>query len=274
MMSAQWENFLKNLGEWQGSFAAFSPEGELLGETPSVVSLIGSENNQKVSLTVRYLPPDEPPKEIALEYTQVAPKVLFFETGAFSQGSFQWGPYSEFGAEFGLIEGDRRLRAVMLYDRASQCNRITLIRERLPHSTTPDRPPLTVEQLAGTWEGQATTLYPDYRNPSVYPTRLSIAIENENRIQQKLEFGDRVVSSTGEIQGSRLLFNEGALPIQILLLPDGGSANCPQSIQRGHPFILEMGWLLEPQRRQRLIRSYNAKGEWMSLTLLEEQKVN
>lgn len=68
------------------------------------------------------------------------------------------------------------------------------------------------------------------------------------------------------------MFTEGSLPVQILLLPDGASCNCPLQIRPENPFVLELGWLLEPTRRQRLIRSYNAKGQWTSLTLVCEQK--
>ncbi|MDY6781221.1 MAG: DUF3598 family protein [Cyanobacteriota bacterium] len=273
-MSSQWEHFLKNLGEWQGSFTRLSSQGGLIQDTPTVVSLFGRDNNQKVEQTVRYLPPDEPPKEIFLEYTSLSPQLLFFENGAFSQGSLQWGPFSEFGAELGLIEGTRRLRMVILYDRDSQCDRITLIRERLAGTDTPERPPLTVQQLLGTWQGQATTLYPDYREPEVYPTSLKIEQQSEYRLQQTLTFGTRTLASTAQIEGSRLRFNEGNLPVQILLLPNGASSNCPEKIQGGFPFVLEMGWLLEPQRRQRLIRSYDSKGKWVNATLVEEEKID
>ncbi|MBV9384907.1 MAG: DUF3598 family protein [Chroococcidiopsidaceae cyanobacterium CP_BM_ER_R8_30] len=37
------------------------------------------------------------------------PVCLFFNNGAFSQGSVQVTPGSGFTAEFGLIDGDRRL---------------------------------------------------------------------------------------------------------------------------------------------------------------------
>jgi Domain of unknown function (DUF3598) len=272
-MSSQWENFLKNLGEWQGSFTRFSPQGEQLADTPSVVSLVGSDNNRAVRLTVRYLAPDEPPNELVLNYTHIPPQILFFEKGAFTQGSLQWGPWSEFGAEFGLIEGTRRLRLVMLYDRASHFDRVTLIRERLAGTDTPERPPVTVEQLLGTWRGQATTLDRDLRPPQTYATHLQIERQSERRLRQTLKFGDRTLSSTAQIQGSRLLFDEGSLPVQILLFPDGASSNCPLQIQPGFPFVLEVGWLLAPERRQRLIRSYSPKGEWTSATLVEEEKI-
>jgi hypothetical protein len=42
-MRSQWERLLQNLGVWKGSFSRFSPQGELVNDTPSVVSLEGIE---------------------------------------------------------------------------------------------------------------------------------------------------------------------------------------------------------------------------------------
>jgi hypothetical protein len=38
-MENNWANFLKNMGEWRGSFTQVSLDGELLGSTPSILSL-------------------------------------------------------------------------------------------------------------------------------------------------------------------------------------------------------------------------------------------
>ncbi|MBD0363613.1 MAG: DUF3598 family protein, partial [Coleofasciculus sp. C3-bin4] len=100
-MPSQWECLLKNLGEWQGSFTRFSSQGEQLEDTPSVVSLEGLNENQTIRQTLRFLPPDQPVDEKVLEYSSLNRSVLFFENGAFSQGSMQWAPFSEFGAELG-----------------------------------------------------------------------------------------------------------------------------------------------------------------------------
>jgi hypothetical protein len=44
-------------------------------------------------------------------------------------------------------------------------------------------------------------------------------------------------------------------------------------MQLRQSFILEVGWLIEPNLRQRMIRSYSDKGEWVSLTLVTERRV-
>jgi hypothetical protein len=170
-----------------------------------------------------------------------------------------------------------------------------LIREKLADTEAPERPPLTLEQLLGEWQGEAVTIYPDWRSPETYPTRLEIQHEESDcaqgsskgddaqeavggdRIVQQLTFGSgasaRTIRSTARVNGSVLHFDQSPLPTQVLLLPDGASANCPLHIKPGHRFVLEVGWLLQSDRRQRLVRTYSEKGEWISLTLVTEHKV-
>jgi hypothetical protein len=274
-MKSQWDCLLENLGEWQGSFTRFSAEGNELEDTPTVVSLEGLNGNQTIHQIVRRLTPE--PSEIVLEYSSLGRGILFFENGAFSQGALQFAPFSEFGAELGLIHGDRRLRFVQLFNRDSQCDLVTLIREHRAGTTTPERPPLTVEDLIGTWQGAATTLYSDWREPNTFSSTLNIQREGD-RLLQELSFGSgassQAIASVAEIEGNRLLFTQGIQPIQVMLLPDGASSNCPVQIQPRAAFFLEVGWLIQPNLRHRMIRSYSDKGEWLSLTLVTEQKVS
>ncbi|PSF36598.1 hypothetical protein C7H19_13030 [Aphanothece hegewaldii CCALA 016] len=273
-MLTQWECLLKNLGEWQGSFTRLSLTGEIIEDTATMVSLEGLENNTLIHQVVRRFYPDKPPQDLVLDYRSLNRSILFFENGAFSQGSMQWGPFSEFGAEFGLIEQQRRLRIVILFNNDSQLNKITLIREKLANTSEPERPLLTVDQLLGTWQGEATTIYPDLRSPEKYQTHLSIERQGSEGLTQQLTYGEGMtIRSSARIDGSRLLFEESELQIQILLLPDGASINAPLTVKPRHRFVLEMGWLLSPTRRQRIIRSYSEKGEWLGATLVTEEKV-
>ncbi|MCA1994014.1 MAG: DUF3598 family protein [Coleofasciculus sp. S288] len=277
-MPSQWECLLKNLGEWQGSFTRLSPQGEQLEDTPTVVSLEGLNNNQTIRQTIRRFQENGGVDEKVLEYSSLNRSTLFLENGAFSQGSIQWAPFSDFGAELGLIEGNRRLRLVQLFNKESHLSRLTLIREKLAGTDAPERPPLTLEQLLGEWHGEAVTIYPDLRSPDTYPTHLKLHRDDTNRLVQQLTFGTgasvRTITSTARIDGSILHFDQGALPIQVLMLPDGASSNCPLHVKPGHSFVLEAGWLPQPDRRQRLVRTYNDKGEWVSLTLVTEQRIS
>ncbi|HAA33531.1 MAG TPA: hypothetical protein DCE56_44650 [Cyanobacteria bacterium UBA8553] len=276
-MPSQWDCLLKNLGEWQGSFTRFSPQGQQLEDTPSVVSLEGLNNNQTIRQTIRLCSLNQTVDEKVLEYSSLNRSTLFFENGAFSQGSMQWGPFSEFGAELGLIDGNRRVRLVQLFNKDSQLSQLTLIREKLAGTDASEHPELTLEQLLGEWEGEAVTMYPDWRSPDTYPTRLTLYRQDPNRLVQQLTYGTgtsvRTLTSSAQINNSVLHFDQGTLPVQVLLLPDGASSNCPLQVKPGHFFVLEVGWLVQPDQRQRLVRSYSDKGEWISLTLITEQRV-
>lgn len=272
--TVQWANFLKNLGEWRGSFTLFSPNGRVLRDTPSLLTLTGRDNNSKVRLALQFFSPDtgEPDGERVLEYDSIGTSILFFESGAFSQGSLQWSPVSQFGGEFGFVAGDRRSRLIQLFQQG-QLDQVTLIREQRAGTHASERSPLVVEDLIGDWQGEAVSLYPDWRDPARYSTRLVVEREGD-RLHQQLQWGETVFDSTAQIQGASLVFSERGMPIQILLLPDGASSTCPQSIKTGQPFFLEAGWLVEPHVRQRLIRHYDERGCWTHLTLVTEQKLS
>jgi hypothetical protein len=276
-MQTNWENFLKNLGEWQGSFTQISVTGELLDSTPSILSLEGLDNNQLVRFRLRRFASsdyNQPPiSDYTQEYHSIGNQIIFFDTGAFSKGSLQLAPFAEFGAEYGFVAENRRLRFVQIYDRQGDLSNLTLIREFRSGTDAQERPALTLAQLVGSWEGTACTAYPDWSPPQTYTTRLDIKEIGDGRLQQQLSFGDRAITSTARIEGNSLYFEEGASPRRVLLLPDGASSNAPFQIKLRQPFLVEVGWLVQKNERQRIIRSYNEKGEWISATHVIERKV-
>jgi hypothetical protein len=275
---SQWDSLLTHLGTWQGSFSLYSPRGVLQDDIPSQVTLEGINENRTIRQTIQQFSAQtgEIISNKVLEYSTLGRSILLFETGEFSQGSIQFAPFSEFGAELGLIQGDRRLRLVELFDQESQFSSLTLIREHrqkaaLVEVEPAERPPLTVDQLLGIWQGEAVTIYPDWRSPSRYSTRLSVERKGDRLVQQlttpKINF-----STAATIEGSVLRFEQGKFPVQMVLLPDGASSNTPVKILKGEPFFLEAGWLIAERFRQRMIRSYDAQGGWVSLTLVTEHK--
>ncbi|MUG98598.1 DUF3598 family protein [Scytonema sp. UIC 10036] len=268
-MNSQWTALLKNIGEWEGSFTRLSPLGEILEDTPSVVALEGLDNNQKIRQTIRLGGSDK-----VLEYSTLARSVLFFDNGAFSQGSIQLAPFSEFGAEFGLIYENQRLRLVQLFDKNLQLDKLTLIREHLAGTQPPQKPPLTVDELLGEWQGEAVTIYPDWRSPENYSTKMQLQLDGNGRLIQSLTFGNRTISSTATVKNSIIHFDQDSQKqVQVLLLPNGASATSPLKLSLRQPFFLEVGWLIQPGLRQRMIRSYSDKGDWISLTLVTENKI-
>ena len=271
-MLSQWDCFLKNIATWEGSFTHLSSEGQEIKDTPTVITFEASQNNQAVHQVVHYLPKDQPASDLKVDYTStsLSKDLIFFENGSFCRGNIQWNGYGNFVSEFSLIERDRRLRMVDIYNNSIKLNRIVLIREKLPDSNTPERPQLKVEDLLGEWQGEAITIYPDSTEHKISKTHLKISQKENNYIEQQLSFGNRKITSTAKVIGSCLLFENSKLPIQILLLPDGGSCNCPLEIKSGHNFVLELGWLLQPNKRQRIMRNFDQKGTWVSSTFVIE----
>ncbi|MBE9031586.1 DUF3598 family protein [filamentous cyanobacterium LEGE 11480] len=268
----QWDCFLENLGEWEGSFTTYSPEGELREDIPSLLTLKQMEGRQGVHLTLKR---DAPrfPKPLAMEFTSLSRSLLFFESGAFSQGGMQFSPYSsQFGGEFALVTADRRLRSVILYNSQSELDYVTLIREQRLGSEVPERPPLQADDLVGVWEGQSVTLFPDLRPALNSTSRLEIERVGDV-LKQRLQFGPRSLETEAAIEGNRLMYRNSALPVQIMMLPDGASVNVPLKPELGKPFVLETGWLRTPTLRERIMRSFDAKGEWVGLTWVTEMKV-
>jgi hypothetical protein len=275
-MNSNWDNFLQNLGEWQGSFTDVSITGELQNTTPSILSLTGLENNQLVRFRIRRYGAEgyssTPVSDYEQEYRSIGRQNIFFDTGAFSKGTLQLAPFSEFGAEYGFVQGNRRWRCVQLFDTDHNFINLVLIREFRSGSGAVERPPLTVDQLVGQWEGQAVTAYADLRNPEHYATSLEINQIDGDRLEQRLSWGNQTITTSAQVKDNRLCLQGGKHPREILLLPDGGSSNVPLQIQRHEPFFVEAGWLVADNERQRLIRHYSAKGEWVSSTHVIERK--
>ncbi|MGH8002679.1 MAG: DUF3598 family protein, partial [Brasilonema sp.] len=135
--------------------------------------------------------------------------------------------------------------------------------------------PLRVDDLLGEWEGEAVTIYPDWRSPQSYSTFMQLQLDSAGRLTQSLTFGEHTITSTATVKDSIIDFNQDPQKqIQVLLLPDGASVTSPLKLQLRQPFFLEVGWLIQPNLRQRMIRSYSDKGEWVSLTLVTERRLN
>ena len=275
-MASNWENFLKNLGEWRGSFTKISSHGEILDSTPSILNLEADDHNQAVLFRLRRFNSgnyDSPPiQDYQQEYRSLGRQNIFFATGAFSKGTLQLAPFSEFGAEYGFVDDDRRSRLVQLYDQQGNFINLTLIREFRSFTDAYERPQLTVEQLIGNWQGKAHTVYADLRPSETYATYLEIKKIGDGYLEQKLSFQSQIIIAKARIEGNKIISETEGIYRQILLLPDGSSSNVPLQLQLRKPFFVEAGWLVRENERQRLIRNYSDKGEWISSTHVIEHK--
>jgi len=269
-MSSQWERLLKNQGVWKGSFTQFSAQGELLKDTPTEIKLEGLNENKSIRLTVTRIGSPNPPH--INEFTSLNRSIFLFEEGHFSKGSLQFSPFSIFGAEFGFFKGDRRLRIVELFDKDSNFEQLTLIREFRENTPKIERSHLSVEQLLGQWQGEATTLYPDWREPEKYPTSMTLS-QTGDKLNQIMKTPQSEMSSTFAIANNTLTSCDTQQNIRVILLPDGASVTVPLKITHRQPFFVECGWLIEPDQRLRLIRKYDDTGAWENVTLIKENKM-
>ena len=270
----QWQNFLQHLGWWRGSFTSVAIDGAIGQDTPTLVTLDGENDNRKVKQTVQRFPTDGSESQpIKLEYTTPNRGLVFADNGTFSFGSMQYSPFAQFGGEFGFIEGDRRLRIVEMFEGGSFSS-VTLIRERRDGTESSDRPDLTPDALIGTWEGEATTYYSDWRDATTATSTLTIS-RSGDRLSQRLVSGSFQLESQATIAGNCLNFpgRDGAPDRRIVLMSDGGSCNVPLSVPRDRPFFIEAGWLTSPTERLRAIRNYDNLGGWTTVTCVIERKV-
>ncbi|MGQ9836526.1 MAG: DUF3598 family protein [Cyanobacteriota bacterium] len=275
-MSSNWDNFRKNLGEWHGSFTRVTPTGELGPSVPSILVLEDVEEGRRVRFQLRQFAQglDSPPtSQLEQEYSSIGHLNVFFPNGTFSKGSLQVAPFAEFGAEYGFVQGNRRLRFVQLYDKDQHLQSMILIREFRAGTGAQERPPLTVEQLLGEWQGTAYTVYADGRPATEVATHLHIQQEG-NRLFYYNAWAGQKLQGTAVIEGRCIHFQDTDLPQQLLLLPDGTSSLAPLQISFRRPFRVEVGWLWAPGQRQRVIRSYGERGEWISATLVLESSLH
>lgn len=175
-MGSQWDNFLQNLGTWEGSFTSVDAQGTLLESTPSVLSLEQGDEARLVHFGLRRYGNglEAPPtREMSQEYRSLGKQVVFFDSGSFCKGSLQVAPGSAFGAEFGFVAGDRRHRLVQLHSPEGAFESLVLIREFRAGSGATERPPLEADHLLGTWSGTAATISADWpepdRSPAAWP---------------------------------------------------------------------------------------------------------
>lgn len=164
------------------------------------------------------------------------------------------------------------MRMVQMYGDAFTFNKLVFIREFREGSNAQERPPLTVEQLLGTWEAEYYVYTPDLDPPKVHQSRLTLSKEGDY-LHQTLELEHQTIASKGQIQGKTIRFTEGSTPRNLVLLPDGASMNVPPQLAQRQAFFVEAGWLVSDNERQRIMRNYNDRGEWVSSTLIFERRV-
>ena len=259
-MSSQWDNFLRNLGEWRGSFASLDATGAVVESTPSILTLERGEEERLVHFRLRRFADGdlngEPCRDMSEDYRNLGRQVVFFESGTFCKGRLQVAPGIPFGGEFGFIHGDRRHRLVQLHNDDGNFTNLVLIREFRAGSNAEERPALTLDQLQGSWSGTAATITADWPEPDHTTCRFEVSGNPQGTL--------RIQTSTGA--NSESVEAGSTEPLQLTWMADGGYHLTPRHVDHRNSFAVEAGWLSAPDRLERLIRRYDASGAWTSAT--------
>lgn len=276
----QWAYIRKNIGEWQGAFIQFSPEGTRISKTPSVLTLEEDCLNQHMTLILKRTPQGKPTHtmERDLGYPGAAPYICFFPTGSFSQGAMQRRPWSSFGSEFSLLANNRRMRLVQLYKGTAsgehRLDYVTLIPEyrsaegaNAEAKGAKELPSLALDKVLGTWQGDSLDLHATMDSPCVASTHW----------QAKGLGDDVIISVNGESQRfvaiDQYRWQAVDSPLQLWLLPGGASCTVYPKLPKQYSARLEFCWYLSSQQRQRIVRDYDRDGNWVGTSLMLETRI-
>ena len=234
-MSSQWDDLLRNVGEWRGWFDSMDGSLQCTKRQPSLLTLEPSASGVPLHLTLLLwpecsgsplqTPEGEPEKRIVQSFMRVDPDMEVFGTGSFSRGTLYRSNWATLYAEFGFLHGQRRHRLVLLWDGSGQLARIVLIREFLVGSSAVECPALQADHLIGNWRHDIPSQGDD----------IHLAADNLD---------------------------------QWIFLPDGGAFLAPTQIDPHQPFSIEALWLSAPTRLERIARRYSDNG---ALTSVDHQ---
>ena len=303
-MISQWRCIQQNMGAWHGSFTQFSPEGEQVKDTPSVLTLEEVELGEKMQLTLERSPESGSKEITRREFFAPgpAPYVYFFESGAFSQGSSQWAAFGQFGAEVSIKVGDRRVRFVIMYDSGSDgtssIKYVTLIRETQAGGTQFTEPDMTPAKLLGQYTGTVSALHATMQPMSVGTSlwtfawtpeqagltaketvaRETVAEEMTDEENDETNLQTLLLNSNHSEQGlhskrpiSLTAPDAEGLAYQLMPLPNGAYCLLPATLRQNIAFRIEAGWLRTDGNRSRLIRYYDSRGVWTHSALVEDR---
>ena len=271
-MASQWDNFLRNLGEWRGSFTGIDSNGDLLDSTASILNLEQGDEQRLVHFRLRRFatgdPDGTPIRDNREDYRSLGRQVVFFNSGSFCKGTLQVAPGTVFGGEFGFLHGDRRHRLVQLHQPDGRFDQLVLIREWRNGSVQPECPPLQLDQLGGHWRGEALRISADWPEPDALNCSLELSPQADGLLWRSQLGRD---STEGRVEGSPAGPEARRTahlpdPQRFTLLPDGGYHLGPDQVSHRQAFTVEAGWLSGPNRLERLIRRFDTSGAWLDST--------
>lgn len=233
----QWAGLAANVGVWQGEFIRLGRDRCEQSRTASRISLVAKgERHLEQHLDIGG-------QTQTLQITSLKKGLLFFPSGAFSQGSLQWSPFGEFGVELSLLAGQARRRLVALYraeQQQSHLASITLIPEQSDSDNADD------EQLP------KQTLQPE-------PWGLNTA--EVNPVQTMIQ-----IDAFWQAEATSQPYTLASQP-----LPYQCTCALPLVLPKQQPFSLGLSWQVSAHERQHLERHYDVGGAWQAVRWYCEQ---
>mgnify|MGYP001791232291 CR=1 FL=1 len=269
----QWTYIRKNIGQWRGPFIQFSSQAAQGSEVPWVRTLAKERLHQHMSLALQLTLHRQP------NYTP-GHDICCLPTGAFSQGAMVRRPWSSFGAEFSLLTDNRRLRLVQLYNGTASgehtLDYVTLIPEYRSPAVGPDAldsPPLTLDTVLGTWQGNSLYLPATMDKPHIGSSHWQAQRRGNDLTVtwgQESKPTDPKTQRFTPIDPHRWQAADSSL--QFWLLPGGASCTVYPQLSKQQGARLELCWYLSSHQRQRLVRDYGTDGNWIGTSLMLETR--
>ncbi|KAK1316291.1 hypothetical protein QJS10_CPA05g01819 [Acorus calamus] len=182
------------------------------------------------------------------------------------------------------LEKDKRVRAFHIMNPQGILEMfIVFLEERGDNKLSPSPPQDISNRLSpflGRWKGHSIT-----KRSGIYGGTISEAdvvsllqMDDKGQLIQDITStsGDRTtnVHWTGTVSENLVSFDGG---FQMTLLPGGMCMGCPsdisKSVAQSEPFHLEFCWVESPDKRQRLVRTYDVEGLAVSTTYFFEVRV-
>lgn len=222
-----WDNFCRYhaLGDWQGIWTRYSPNGEVIESFQCIRSLRASADCSEISHQNHYIYSDGTNETKTFgPYQKPATRSLFLDN-SFSWGSIKLESGSPFGFETGFTNENKRVSVGVLYDRTTKLEKITIIAEHLASFANESSSLGNYEKM--NWQGICHAIAP---NLEALPETPSAWCEIEDLGEDYLTIHQQ---------------------------QDGISVSCPRQIASGKDFVLAVDWQVNSSLLQRGIRHFN-----------------
>jgi hypothetical protein len=290
-----WAGYLRNVGVYTGNRAICDGRGTVLADFPTRVDVQHFEDSDgdEFLLWTNMVRTVDGSDQVEEEWSRDE----LAELGALvADGSFSSGPNTYVGERFVieqcLCDGPLRVRSISAFDwEGRMCGMIASREKRVVEGegdgageglTTIEpaawkSPSVLLDYMLGVWNGKGVLIDRMSGNTRRVTSEVTLTQTDGLAIVQKSGLAlDGVgtgmrVESRARRDGNVLFFAESS--VQLVLLPGGMSVASPLRVRESQPFVLETSFLMRPDCRKRVVRTYNPDCEWINTVFLFEKRV-